>query len=193
MSEVVLHSTWTPMLLMRVVREEGTTMDSEEYARAIGQLVLDLRALEFVLRHYLDQFGTTSPDGRAPRPLAVGQVLPSTPLTNRDALTHLIEKFNRSVTTANASGLALDPALSELREVLLEGRIWGTDEKPPLRLVQFSAPANGLVSCTADATIDEGWLAAQADRVHAAYPQVVQAGREIHPNWWTPMATGARG
>jgi hypothetical protein len=115
-------------------------------------------------------------------------VLPSSPLTNRDALSQLIEKFNRSVAAANASTLTLDPTLSELRDVLLEGRIWSADPQPPVRLVQFSAPANGLVSCTVDVAIDEPWLATQADRVHAAYAQVIQAGREIHPSSWTPAA-----
>jgi hypothetical protein len=163
-------------------------MESEEYARAVGKLFLDLRSLEFSLRHFLNELYTPSSTAPTEVPLAVGQVLPSGPLTNHDPLGSLIEKFNRAVADAKKGTLALDPALSDLSDALLHGRIWGSDAQPPARLVRFSTPANGLVTCTFDASIDEAWLEAQRQRVRDAYAHVVQAGAEIHPNWWIPAS-----
>lgn len=165
-------------------------METEEYARAIGKILLDLRSLEFALRHFLYATGSTSP---APSSLSVGQVLPSSPLTQHDTLGQLIDKYNRAVAAAKQGALALDPALSELGDALIDGRIWGNDPQPPVRMVKFSAPSNGLVSCTFDALIDEAWLEAQERRLGEAYAHVVEAGEEIQPDWWTPVAAGARG
>jgi hypothetical protein len=169
-------------------------MDVPEFERAMGKIILASWSLEFALRRFLHRVDGTNSTLPAAEPVSVGQSLLSSALTNHDSLGKLIERFNHSVTEAKKGGLALDPTLPHLQEILTEGRIWGEDPRPPVRLVMFSVPANGLVTCTFDASIDEVWLEEQENRVRSAHAQVIQAGEEIHQTPWTPsLLAGARG
>jgi hypothetical protein len=155
-------------------------------ATVLGETLVHLHTLEAGLRRFLyecGQMGVTTVDLDA---LAVGDVLPSNPLTNGDSLRRLVEKYNTTVLAAHRESLTLDPALCDLREDLEQGsRIWSdepADDVPlPVRLVKFSQPANGLVRCLSDQRIDRDRLQREAERLRDALKKVAVAGQEIHP------------
>src|SRR6266542_1548965 len=134
-------------------------MENNTYALTLGRLVTDFHALELNLRHFLhhlDMPGSAASDLEALPPGSRGQVVPSGALTNPDSLATLIEKYNRAVRDAKQDAVSIDPGLAETREALVNGRTWGSEVSPPLRIVQFSRPANGLVTCTFDELVDQG-------------------------------------
>jgi len=149
-------------------------MESEAYALTVGKVVLGLKSLEFALRRFLDYLDM--PDSTPP-PVSIGQVLPSRALTNHASLGQLIGKFNEAVTQAKHSGDSLDPTLADISDTLADGHIWGSGPEPPLRMVAFSTPRNGLVSCIRDELMDDGWLDTQARRLQEAHTKLAQAGR----------------
>jgi hypothetical protein len=163
-------------------------MNSEEYALAVGKVVLGLKSVELALRRYLNHLDTPGAETGATPAISEGETLASNVLTNRDSLGVLIEKFNRSLAAAKQSELSLDITLAEVGEAVTTGRIWGSDTEPPVTVVRFSAPSNGLVRCTAEILMDRAWLEAQKHRLHAAYANVEEAGRRIQPERWVPAA-----
>jgi hypothetical protein len=164
-------------------------MRSAEGAGVIGEIVVDLCALEVALRRFLYQVGRAASAATDFQALEVGEVFPSNPMTNADSLRRLVEKYNTTVTEASQSSLSLDPDLCNLREDLQEGRIWVdcVDDdwsdvlRLPLRLVKFSPPANGLVTCVYDQRIDSDWLEGQVACVRDALGKVRGASESIQP------------
>ncbi|MGG7380838.1 hypothetical protein ACQ7B2_19560, partial [Escherichia coli] len=71
----------------------------------------------------------------------------------------LIEKFNRSVADAKQPDLSVETSLADAAGTLFTGRIWGASAEPPLTMVEFSTPTNGLVHCTSEVVADHAWLA----------------------------------
>ncbi len=157
-------------------------MESEPYAIAVGKVVLDLKSLEFALRRFLDYLDMPDSATSAPPPMAIDQVLPSSALTSHASLGQLIAKFNESVTEAKHGAVSLDPTLGDISDTLADGHIWGSAPEPPLRMVAFSTPRNGLVSCIRDELMDDAWLDTQARRLREAHTKVAQAGQEIQPD-----------
>ncbi len=158
-------------------------MESEAYALAVGKVVLDLKSLEFALRRFLDYVDMPDATMSAPLPMSIGQILPSGALTNHASLGQLIAKFNESVTASKYSAVSLDPTLGDISDTLADGHIWGSDPEPPLRIVEFSTPRNGLVSCIRDELMDDVWLDTQARRLREARTKLAQAGQEIQPGF----------
>lgn len=157
-------------------------VESADYTVSLGQVVAGLYSLESALRGFLQQISNeASLAAMDLTTLSVGDVLPNTALTNPDSLGQLIEKYNTAVTSANQESLRVDPSLSDLREILLNGRVWGGDRQPTLRLVKFSRPANGLVTCAYDQLVDDQWLETQAGRVGETLTTVRNAAQAIHP------------
>jgi hypothetical protein len=156
--------------------------ESADYTRSLGKVVRGLLSIETALRSFLhhvnDEASLNAMDLTA---LSVGDVLPNSALTKSDSLGQLIEKYNIAVIGANQGTLRLDAALFELRDTLDFGRVWGGDGNPPLRMVRFSRPANGLVTCIDDQLMDEHWLDTQAGRVSVALEMVRNAAQAIHP------------
>jgi hypothetical protein len=152
-------------------------VESAVYTPSLGKVVGGLYSLESALRSFLQHVNNeASLAAMDLTALSVGDVLPNTALTNSDSLGQLIEKYNTAVTAANQSSLRLDPALSDLRDILANGRVWGGDRQPPLRMVKFSRPENGLVTCISDQLMDEHWLDTQAQRVSDTFETVRSAG-----------------
>jgi hypothetical protein len=147
----------------------------------MGDILVSLHYLESTLRSFLYGVGRSALAGSDLTTFSVGDELLSNPLTNADSLRQLIEKFNASVTAAGQSSLCIDSALSDLRDDLEHGRIWGGARNLPLRLVKFSPPANGLVTCIYDQVMDNDWVDTQAGRVTAALDKVALAGQAVHP------------
>jgi hypothetical protein len=165
-------------------------MEAEPYVLAVGTVVLAVKSLEFGLRSFLDYLDMSDPATSAASSMSIGQTLPSSVLTSHATLGQLIMKFNESVTAAKRGALSLDPTLGEISETLADGHVWGIDPKPLLRLVAFSTPRTGLVSCVRDELMDEGWLETQARRLREAQTRLGRAGQEIHPDRWTPLSAG---
>jgi len=155
-------------------------------AISVGDVIEELYGLELALRQFLHNLDA-SPTTSEPLPsISIGDVVLSDALTNADGLGALIEKFNRAAAINGHQELAVDPTLEDLSDVLTHSRIWATDAQPPLRLVTFSRPVNGMVTCTFDELMDDWWLTAERSRVQDAIASVSQARQEVHPKHWAP-------
>jgi hypothetical protein len=155
-------------------------VESAVRAASIGEVLVGLRYLESALRGFLYGVSHAVADSGLAA-FTVGDEFLSNPLTNGDSLRQLIEKYNATVSGAGQSSLTVDPGLNDLWDDLEHGRIWGSDRELPLRLVKFSPPANGLVTCTYDQRVDNGWLDTQAGRIKDALDKVATAVQAVHP------------
>jgi hypothetical protein len=154
--------------------------------------MMALQALEQALRHFLyemDMSASAEAEVAALEPGAVRALMASSALTNPDSLGVLIDKFNRTLPAARQSALAIDPGLASAREALGHGRIWGSTAEPPLRIVEFGRPANGMVECTFDEVLDSAWLEARTRGADEALQKVTTAARDISPERWAPGKT----
>jgi len=164
--------------------------ESDAFTLFVGKVFLGCRALELALRDFLrelDRPGSSMADLAALPPGSVGQTVASSVRTNPDSLRQLIAKFNATVTDAKQGGLAIDPGLADARDLLVEGRTWGSDAQPPLRTVRFSIPTYGLVRCESDEMMDLTWLETAEGRVRDALTKVDEARQAIQPESWAPV------
>jgi hypothetical protein len=167
----------------RNLGEEGSTVEMVVHGRSMGEVLFSLRCLESALRHFLYDVYDVGQSALAATDLAVfsvGDVLLCNPLTNADSLRQLIEKYNAAVTAASQASLSVDLALCDLQGDLEDGRVWGNNRQVLLRLVNFSPPANGLVTCIYDQLIDDDWLDTQAGRLSDALDKVAIAAQTVH-------------
>jgi hypothetical protein len=165
-------------------------MNLEEYTLALGKIVVNLHSLEFALRMFL--WNQESPHGpsnwktKVPQ-LQVGQSVPVNAFTNYDSLKELIEKFNVVVQKIDPS-LCVDLGVVSLRDALAHGRVSAQVPQPPMQLIKFSKPSNGLVTVTYAEYMDEQWLQSHVTRVRSEIAKVAKAGQLMQPSKW-PAAT----
>lgn len=165
-------------------------MNLEEYTLAIGKIVVNLHSLEFALRTFLwnHESPQNPPNWNTQIPqLQVGQTVPVNAFTNYDTLGKLVDKFNSVVLPVDAS-LCVDPEVVGLRDALAHGRVWAQAPHPPMQLVKFNKPSNGLVTVTHAERVDDQWLQSQASRVSGEIEKVAKAGLKMQPSKW-PEAT----
>ena len=102
------------------------------------------------------------------------------PLTNRDSLDKLIEKYNR---IAHAQGKPkVDPKLVEVRDALAHERNSATMEGVPMRSIKFSAPLHPdkkTVRVTFNAVLDEKWFKEQK----TCSRSIVHSASGCRPRW----------
>jgi len=158
----------------------------EEYTFAIGKIIVNLHSLEFSLRTFL--WNHEGPNGianwnTAMPQLQVGQSVPINAFSNYDTLKKLIAKYNKVVQKKDLS-LCIDMTIVDLRDALAHGRIWAGIPQPPMQLVKFSMPVNGMVTVMHAELIDDSWLNVQKSRVWNEIGKVVKAGQQLQPSNW---------
>lgn len=148
---------------------EKTTFSAAQYETLMGQIVVNLQAMEFLLRQYLrskepiSSVSVLIPDAEQ---WHIGTSLPICSFTDYDTLEMLINKYNRQMEASG--GMKIDKSLAEFQDALAHGRVFSTrplsDENHPY-LVKFSPPKDGSVHVVFRAPLSPEWLERQKSKI----------------------------
>ncbi len=148
-----------------------------DHPSLLGRLQGNLQVLELLLRTFLLRHGGRAFSAKYFH-ADVGDALAEDPFTNADSLAGLVTKFNQVV--ERADGLSpIDPAVVGLHDALAHGRIAYLEDGVPARLLQFSEPADGLVSVTFSAVMNRDWFFTQIGLVAHQHDKVIDAARML--------------
>lgn len=162
-------------------------MDSQEYAALLGQVIVNLQALEYLLRAFLyanaDPSHSPLPPGKTPESYVVGEEVPVNALTDYDSLSRLISRYNRAV-RASHRHLLLDPSVVELRDALAHGRVSADHPGDNPVLVKFQKPSGGRTKVAYSQKLTRGWMKAQVKLALGECKKVAQAaGTPVTGPW----------
>lgn len=156
---------------------EKATFTAAQYETLMGQIVVNLQGLEFLLRQYLrskepiSNVSVLIPDAEQ---WHIGTSLPICSFTDYDTLAMLINKFNRQM--ESSGGMKIDKSLAEFQDALAHGRVFSTkplsDENYPY-LVKFSPPKDDSVQVVFRAPLSQEWLERQKTKIHEAINNVL--------------------
>ena len=152
-------------------------MTLNEHTLHLGKLLVNFHSLEFSLRAYLANSPEAAPTGL---PLGtdiysqpVGAELPEDDFTSYDSLEQLLTKVNEKLKVQRLP--ELDRSLIELRDALAHGRVSASFAEPPLRLIKFEKPKNGVSRVAFNVVMTEEWFTEQRNRICDAIMQVQAA------------------
>jgi hypothetical protein len=163
-------------------------MNQNEYSLGIGRVFVNLHALEFSIRLFLQELNPDSPPNSLKiitSKLKVGQSLPVDALTNYDTMGELISKYNMAIESSHPQ-YTVDKSIPNLRDALAHGRVWSANPNPPTQLVKFSKPTkDGMTTVTHVELMDSDWLKKQTTHIHAEIVKVYKAGQALKfKNWF---------
>lgn len=147
-------------------------MTPSEHSSYLGKLVHNFQALETWLRYALLEL-ERSEHSHAQidfANIAEGATLSLSELTDYADLATLIRRFNRHMEAKNTKTLNL--ALVGIRDAIAHGRILGTENGFPLRLIKFSKPRSGNVTLVVNEVMDDEWFQLQLLRTKRAIDRV---------------------
>lgn len=145
----------------RADRTLGTRMHAAEHSAYLGKLAHNFQALETWLRFVLlklepSQHAAAQLDFEG---MALGTELSSNEVTDYADLKTLCKRFNRHMSMKKAP--ELNVAIVSIRDAIAHGRIIGTANGFPLRLIKFSKPASGRVKLVVNEVMDHNWFSLQ--------------------------------
>lgn len=151
----------------------------KQYELALGQIVVNLHSLEFLLRLFLhnvdkERYGTPPPQVRQ-NEINVGARVAENYLTNYDGLTDLIKKYNNLIEKLGKTELKIDEKPVLLRDALAHGRVIYPKPEPPPRLYKFGKPTESGVPVIDIIDFTDAWLRENRGCVHEAFMKVKQA------------------
>jgi len=151
-------------------------MDLSEHAKMMGRLLVSFQCLEYALRAFLyerrDPPHEPLPPGSDLSTMNFGDVVPENAITRWDSLTHLIRRYNRTI---SGGQLPVDPGLVELRDALAHGRIAATLSEEDFALIKFTRPYAGRVEVGFREKLSKEWMENQIKRVLAECEKVGRA------------------
>lgn len=103
--------------------------------------------------------------------LKVGDTVPENAYTSYDTLDQLIARFNR-LAAKRFPAKAIDVRIVAVRDALAHGRIWADSPGPPLRLLKFSKPKDGIAKVQFAEVMSIDWLNSQTARLSAELGKV---------------------
>ena len=152
-------------------------MTLDEHTFLLGKLLVNFHSLEFSLRAYLANAPGAAPMGLPPGTdvysQPVGTDIPENVITSYDSLSELLAKVNKKLEAQHLP--ELDRSLIEVRDALAHGRVSAPSAEPPLRLIKFERPRNGVARVAFNVVMTEEWFAQQRGRVHDAVMHVLAA------------------
>lgn len=152
-------------------------MDLEHHANLLGNLVANLRSLEFAIRAYLyareDPPHAPLVPGKVLDSAKVDDVMPVNAFTDYSSLSQLIDRFNQLVGKTHPE-LRLDPSVLALHDALAHGRVSTSDPARDLVLLKFDRPSRGLAHVAYAQPLTADWLKTQIRRV---FDEVAKIGK----------------
>jgi hypothetical protein len=152
-------------------------MDLSEHAMLMGKLLLSFQCLEYGLRAFLYERHDPPHEPLAPGTnldtMTFGDVVPENAITRWDSLTHLIKRYNRTISDGR---LAVDPSLVDVRDALAHGRMAASSLERNFALIKFTRPYAGRVEVGFREEMSNEWMKNQINRVLAECEKVGRAG-----------------
>jgi hypothetical protein len=145
-------------------------MNADEYNKGIGAIVMNLQALETVIRFFFFRKNSE----QYPFPQSGGErYVPSTSLTKYCQLRKWIRKFNSCLKQEELSKYSISEGIVEIRDAIAHGRLFAPDPPSlPYTLWKFGEPVNGRVEVKVCEVLTAEWLdntsklmAAEKDKV----------------------------
>jgi len=157
----------------------------KQYELALGQIVVNLHSLEFLLRLFLHnvdkkRYGTSPPQVGL-NEINVGAKVVENYFTNYDSLVKLIKSYNNLIEKLGKKELIIDEKPVLLRDALAHGRVIGQRPKPPPRLYKFGKPTESGVPVIDIIDFTDAWLQENRGCVHEAFMKVKQACDSFSP------------
>jgi len=159
-------------------------MTSDDHAKNLGRLMVNLQSLEFALRAVLLKHKEGSEPSGNLENLTVGDCVPVNSFTSYASLGELIEEFNKLVSQRH-SACRVDPAVVDTRDALAHGRVAGKGLEGPMELLKFGRrkpTGQGQAKCvpvTHAVTMDKQWFDQQITFVHDQLAKVCEASKTM--------------
>jgi hypothetical protein len=150
---------------------EGTegTLGAEEHLRLTGGIIMNLQALELILRLFLLKARKQFIDW--PKPTDT-QVLENY-VTKYLSLGPVIDDFNRELTDVERSKFTVNTGVVKVRDMLAHGRLVTATEGFPATLWKFEKPKDGRVPAS-NVTLTRDWLIKTSSNIDAQRGKVVE-------------------
>ncbi|MGS5085950.1 hypothetical protein ACVC7V_05495 [Hydrogenophaga sp. A37] len=164
-------------------------MNAAEHSSNLGKLVHNFQSLETWLRVVLLKLESAQrPTSRLDfESMTIGTMISVDALTDYSDLATLCRRFNRHMEAKDAQ--ILNVSLVDIRDAIAHGRILGTPNGFPLRLVKFSKPTSGQVKLVVNEIMDHNWFSLQLLRTHRAIELVRAEAEHIALAMPAPRAT----
>lgn len=147
-----------------------------EHVKRVGEIVVNLQSLEFLLRMFL--FGVRHEQAdRRYEDLAVGDVVNENSITNYHTLGQLIKDYNTYVFKSNPALKLPRNDLVNLRDALAHGRIYSVAPNGDCALLKFSKPVDGKTETTYCEKMDKAWYQTNGQLTFQALASVQKAGK----------------
>ena len=159
----------------------GRDMAPEKHIVGLGNILVNLHAIEFAARAYFLNLEKADLSLVLPKKLddlRVGDEVPVNGFTNGDSLKPMLRRYNEQVRTE----LQVDTSIVDLRDALAHGRVSGNSEKFPLRLLKFKKTTNRnskVTLVTHSELLDEVWFERQIARLETEANKIARAIREL--------------
>ena len=153
--------------------EDEVESDLRTHAESLGGLLGDIQSLEFSIRLCLSRREGSPVRDRYVEDFSdapVGSIVPESDLSSYASLGRLIREFN---VIYESSGIAIDPNLVEIRDVLAHGRVFSGPDDFNFRVVKFDKPVGGEARLSYNQVMDEAWFKEQKARLVAAISDVM--------------------
>jgi 3-oxoacyl-[acyl-carrier-protein] synthase III len=128
-------------------------MDAEKHLELTGGLMMNLQAVETLLRYFL-----VLREGQSTAFPKVGDTqADETFATNYTSLGELIDVYNVGLTAEEAHRFKVDRQIVHIRDAFAHGRLV-TEKEFPVTLWKFGRAKNGKVAIEFSETLTEEWL-----------------------------------
>jgi hypothetical protein len=143
-------------------------VEVREHLVLVGGIIMNLQALETVLRYFL--LRRSRQDPQFPK---VGDAdVSETYLTNYMSLGYLIDEFNKGL-EENEKQFEVAKAVVDIRDALAHGRLLTVLRQPPYRLWKFGKANDHRVSVEFCEELTSEWLKAKSDMIFAEKEKVI--------------------
>lgn len=151
----------------------------KRYELALGQIIVNLHSLEYILRLFLNdmdkkRYGNPPPEVAA-NEINAGAKVAENYFTNYDTLGDLIKKYNNLIENLGKTELVIDERPVLLRDALAHGRVIYKRPEPPPRLYKFGKPTKSRVPVVDIIDFSDAWLREARGCTHRAFMKVKQA------------------
>jgi hypothetical protein len=167
----------------RAQRAQRVVVQMIDHSKGIGNIVVNLQALELVARRIVSELegtnGSPPPGARPLSEVCAGDSVPETALTNFDTLGEVLKKCNK-LFEKNGDPYRVDTALVRLRDAIAHGRVMAKDNpNAPNRLYKFSRPKEGMVKVEFAQELSEEWLQSMVERLFNETTGLMEAAKRM--------------
>jgi hypothetical protein len=150
---------------------EGTEggLGAEEHLRLTGAIIMNLQALELILRLFLLKARKQFIDWPKPTDTLVLENY----VTNYLSLGPVIDDFNRELTDTEKLRFTVDKSVVDVRDAIAHGRLVTPTEGFPATLWRFGKPKDGRVPAS-NITLTKDWLLRTSDNIDAQRGKVLE-------------------